>query len=156
MATGIKRRFKLLGDKRLIRKLSQLGRDVTSELTEILFDAAQPIKKTARANAPVGDAEDRLRQGIKKPLSESIIVVDLADTESAGTTGFREKIVADKNNAGVAIAPDARHFYGVFVEEGSKRHEAEPFLENAFDTNREQAKGEIIDRIRDIINRHTI
>lgn len=152
---AIKRRFKLLGDEKMIQKLQQIGVDVSDELIDVLMEAAQPIKEDAAANAPRGDEpEARARQGIEGPLAESIIAVDLSEAQGTGAIGLRGKIEGT-NNAGVAIGPDAQHYYGVFVEEGSIRHTPNPFLEPAFKSNRKNAERLIAQEIREIIARHT-
>lgn len=151
---AIKRRFKLLGDEKMIQKLQEIGVDVSSELIDVLMEAAQPIKEDAAANAPRGTGESRKRQGIEGPLAESIIAVDLSEAQGTGAIGLRGKIEGT-NNAGVAIGPDIEHYYGVFVEEGSIRHTPNPFLEPAFQSNRKNAERLIAQEIREIIARHT-
>jgi len=105
-------RIQVIGFKQLDEALSQLPKSLRREVVlKALKKAAEPMVREARARAR-RQANPRVRGGVPagelKPLADSITVSAVkANSEFP-------------NEVAVKLGPDADHFYGLFVEKGTR------------------------------------
>ena len=112
------------GDRELQALISRLGKFLTREQAEkILLDAASPVAVAAAGRVPTGPPALHLKEHVVAvPVSES----------AAGQT------IAEGAVARVGIGPAREVFYGRFLEFGSVKQAAEPWLRPAFDAMKDQ------------------
>lgn len=103
------------GIDKLRRRLAELDKNVRSELmTEALLAAAEPVRAQAEASAP-------RRRGV---LAVNV-VKEVDEKEEKGT---------------VKVGPRTRDaFYGYFIELGTSKMAAKPFLRPAIESQRKAA-----------------
>ena len=99
-----------------------------------LRKAAQPMVREAKARARRGS--DPRRRGSQKQRSsgESERIGHGADSITA-----RAVRTDRRNEAAIAIGPDAKHWYMLFVEFGTSRQAPDRFLTPAFEIHKERA-----------------
>lgn len=115
------------GLDRLVANLNALPERVSkSILRDVLKESAEPMRATASAKAPHGDPA-------APNLNASIAVM----TSRAG--GERE--------AAVVVGPTKEVFYAGFVEFGTRKMPARPYLRPAFDEHAQAAIGSIGNRL---------
>ncbi len=113
--------FKITGAKELQRRLRKLPRVVQRKLMrEALRAAAAPVLAEAQRLVPVDTGQLR-----------SSLVIRAAKTKRRGSIGVQ---VQTRDGA---FKGD--EYYGAFVELGTHKHHAHPFLRPALDNTREQA-----------------
>ena len=106
-------RIAVVGFKELDEALAQLPKSLRRDLVlRALKKAAEPMVREAKARAR-RQANPRVRGGVSaaelKPLADSITVSAVkANSEFP-------------NEIAVKLGPDADHFYGLFLEKGTKR-----------------------------------
>jgi HK97 gp10 family phage protein len=122
-------RVELLGDRELVEKLKRLGDEVAGP---ILAEAAEKGAEIVRAAA---SGKARRRTGT---LAQNI------GTEVTSSAG---------NLAEVSVGPLKKAFYGMFLERGTIKMAARPFLRPALDENEEAVKHEVGDRVKEAIRR---
>lgn len=87
---------------------------------DALLEAAEPITVVARRMAP------------RRPPAP-----DMADSIMAMQT--RRRLDVSDTETGVIIGPAKRHFYAFFLEWGTAKMSAHPFMRPAFDTQKERS-----------------
>lgn len=132
----------LEGVAELDRLLGLLPKAIQAKvLRKAVRAGIRPAEKRAKATVPVGTQAHRLRKGrIVSPgfAKRSIRVVTKADR-----TGQRV-------SAALGVRRDA--FYAVqFVERGTSRHPARPWLRKAFDETLQAQQRELAGKLRDEI-----
>ena len=117
--------------------LGRLAGDMAGKIARAAPNAgAQVVKKAAIANAPMSDQPHQLgvrKDQIAQPgnLKKNIIVKRLPPAERTVT---EEHIVTVRHGSG-KVPKDA--FYGRFVEFGTAKMAARPFLRPALDNNKQ-------------------
>lgn len=107
------------GGRELEAALSQLSTRLSRKIvTEVLHEAAEPLRMDARRMAPHAPGEPDLRDHIETMTGR-------AGERSYGT--FTGPLVA--------VGPTKGFFYGFFQEFGTRHHGAQPFMRPAFDAN---------------------
>jgi len=114
----------ITGEKELLRKLKSLPKEIAGEhLERAVLEGAEIIREEASNRAP-------RRTG---KLAANIV------------TEVEEK---EKNRATVNIGPAKEVFYGLFVERGTSKMRAKPFLRPAIDEKKEEAEKAIINALK--------
>lgn len=110
----------LEGGAALRQTLEKLPAAVTADhQRKALSKGAELIRSEAAALAPRGQGEH---------IAEHIIVDPLTDAE----LDRAEEVVGA--HAAVLVGPERRFFYGYFLEYGTSKMPAQPFMRPAFDT----------------------
>lgn len=126
--------FAITGDKELDKLLKDLAPAVAKKiLRKALRPAMKPLHKEAKTKAPV--LEGDLKRSIKlraAPRSRSHVGIDV--------------VVSKKDWKGDS------NFHASFIELGTKDITPEPFLRPAFDTKKNSAKNDVLNRLPQIID----
>jgi HK97 gp10 family phage protein len=103
------------GGAELARNLNSLSTRLSRRIqTDALIEGAGPIQKSASAFAP--------REPGKPDLADNIGISPLRGGDPA-----------------VAVGPTKDFYYGLFQEEGTTRHGAQPFMRPAFDSEAQRS-----------------
>ena len=150
---------KVTGLKELGQALENLGRKTKNKLgAKAMRKGGAIIRDQARANAPLLKVKvpHRKRGTLKKAIVAS---TKPQKDGSVRTIIFvrtlkNSKILEFKGKTGKSGAYNPNDpFYWRFVEFGTSKMPAQPFLRPAFSSKKEQASREIITTLRDEINR---
>jgi len=120
------------GGEALAKQLRALGAAVRRKaLLRVLKTAAEPIRGRAAELAPID------------PTSEldlkDWMVISATTQIGAAVGGEWQAAAADEYQAAVAVGPARKVFYGRFVEFGTVKMSAKPFLRPAFDYGSDRA-----------------
>jgi len=113
----------MTGMEELFNQLDSLGEDASKALKEAVMKGAEIVREDASRRAP-------RRTG---KLSQSIII---------------ESAEVEPDYVSVKIGPNKEAFYGRFVEMGTSKMPAKPFLRPAWDANKENVKKIISDELK--------
>ncbi|SHH05918.1 HK97-gp10 family putative phage morphogenesis protein [Tepidibacter thalassicus] len=119
--------FKLEGLKELEQKLQEMGNKTSRIENKAIKKAAEPILEDAKANAPVDTG--RLREGLK---------ISNIKTKNG------EKYV----EVGITKGDNSEMFYGKFIEWGTSKMPAKPYLAPAYEKNKSKIKEIIIKELK--------
>lgn len=124
----------------LKRSLDDLTNNLKKRIVRAaLRDAAAPMLRQARANAPVLKSEHPYR--LPGTLKRSIVAK--SSKRFNGRNGEIGVYIAVHKRKGLGGKASARNpfdpFYWRFQEFGTKRHRAQPFMRPAFDANASRA-----------------
>lgn len=115
--------MKLSGGDKLARTLRHLSFEKERAVVrKMLREAAQPIREEAERIVTIGQ---------EPPHILDHIVVSATNQLEDDSLGSRR---ADDNEHAVAIGPSKDFFYGFFLEFGTIKMSAKPFLRPAFDS----------------------
>ncbi|MDA8212163.1 MAG: HK97 gp10 family phage protein [Clostridia bacterium] len=121
-------KMQVKGLKELKQALEKVGQNVEEVLVEAVMAGAKVIEKASKDKAPVKTG--KLKRSIGVKLKER--------------TPY---------NAIATIGPNDEGFYGTFVELGTKKMAAKPFLRPAFDENVQEARKEIRRVLKEAVER---
>lgn len=150
---------KVTGLKELGQALENLGQKTKNKLgAKAMRKGGAIIRDQARANAPMlkEKVQHRKRGTLKKNIMASTkpqkdgsvrTIIFVRSLKNSKVLEFK-----DKTGRGGAYNPNDP-FYWRFVEFGTSKMPAQPFLQPAFSTKKEQASREIITTLRDDILR---
>ncbi len=124
-------KFSITGDKKLDRKLKKLGSPklIKKVIKKGLRNGSKPIQKEAKRNAPVGKT-GQLKKNVKlraQKRSRKSIGVNV----QVGEGDFK-----------------GDQFYAAFIEYGTSKMPARPFMRPAWDKNKDKTKQSILDEIK--------
>ena len=112
------------GIEELARALNALPTAVRRRaLYKVLRTAAEPMRSRAAELAPIDPTTPR-------DLKENI---GISATTRIGSTAGGRWDPADDRQAAVAVGPTKGYYYGLFLEYGTVRMSAQPFMRPAFD-----------------------
>ncbi|WP_443090318.1 HK97-gp10 family putative phage morphogenesis protein [Basfia succiniciproducens] len=152
---------KITGLKELGQAMNSLERKVKNRIAvKAMRKGGAIIREQARANAPTlkRQVPHRKRGTLRKAISSS---TKMDKNGTVRTTIFvrqlkTKKIIEFKGTNGKSGAYNPNDpFYWRFVEFGTSKMPAQPFLRPAFSSKKEQAAREIITTLRDEINRES-
>lgn len=124
-----KNRTKIIGDEELIRKFRELDRAMAGDvLEEAVLEGAELIREDASQRAPRKTGN----------LARNII---------------KETMQKDQGKATAGVGPNKDAFYGLFVEMGTSKMDAQPFLFPAYESKKKEVKLAIRDKLREAIDR---
>ncbi|ESU71107.1 hypothetical protein T260_15115 [Geobacillus thermopakistaniensis] len=112
--------FQINGMQELLRQLERMGAEADRVKEEALLAGAEIIQQAASERAPRDTGK----------LAENIVISDV------------------KEDGTVDIGPDRDRFYGLFLEFGTSKMAARPFLQPAFEESKEQVQQKMADVIR--------
>jgi HK97 gp10 family phage protein len=112
--------LQLHGMQELLRQLEQVGSEAERIKKDALLAGAEVVQQAASEKAPRDTGK----------LAENIVISDI------------------KEDGTVDIGPDRDRFYGLFLEFGTSKMAARPFLQPAFEENKEQVQQKMADVIR--------
>jgi HK97 gp10 family phage protein len=112
--------LQLHGMEQLLRQLEQVGSEAERVKKDALLAGAEVVQQAASERAPRDTGK----------LAENIVISDI------------------KEDGTVDIGPDRDRFYGLFLEFGTSKMSARPFLQPAFEENKEQVQQKMADVIR--------
>lgn len=112
--------IKLEGMPELLRQLERLGAEAEQVKKDTLLAGAEVVQQAASEKAPRDTGK----------LAENIVISDI------------------KEDGTVDIGPDRDRFYGLFLEFGTTKMSARPFLQPAFEENKDQVQEKMADVIR--------
>ena len=118
--------IEISGVDEILNRLQQIGANVSRFENQALGNAAEPVLEDAKANAPVRTG--KLKEGLK---------ISSIKTKE----GMKYVLV------GVDKSDNSKIFYGKFVEFGTTKMSARPFLGPAYEKN----KREIVETIKDTL-----
>lgn len=122
---------KFEGGEELARTLNALPTRLSRQLKrEALLDAAEPIKAVARRMAP------------REPGAPDIADNIEAQAGRGGVDAF-----GDEKETTVAIGPVKGFFYGYYLEFGTVKMGARPFMRPAFDSQKDRTLALIKERL---------
>lgn len=124
--------LEIKGMSELVDKVQELGRKGNSIQNEALLKAAQPILDEAVKTTQFHDRTGRLRKNLK-----------ISRPKSNGSTKY-VLIGIDKSDI-------SEIFYGKFIEFGTSKHPARPFLHPAYLNHKEEAKEIIKNELRNAL-----
>lgn len=137
--------MKIEGLDEIVRNMKEIVKDLKGDpLRASLRKGIAPIVEQARANAPRGET-GRLQEAINsKPMP--------MDEIPSGFTDGQELFVASSRNKKKDAPGNA--WYWHFVEFGTDKMSARPFLAPAFDSKRQAAMDAFIDEMRKQLERN--
>jgi HK97 gp10 family phage protein len=112
--------LELHGMQELLRQLERMGTEAEQVKKDALLAGAEIIQQAASERAPRDTGK----------LAENIVISEI------------------KEDGTVDIGPDRDRFYGLFLEFGTSKMAARPFLQPAFEENKEQVQQKMADVIR--------
>jgi len=124
--------LKTKGFKELFKNLDKLEKAIVNEIEDIIKKAAEKIRDEAKERAPK----------LTGQLSDSIEVKTL-------------EIKKDKIKIGIGPVGDAV-FYWFFVEYGTSKMAAQPYLRPAYDNNKKAVEKEIARELQKLIKKEGI
>lgn len=127
----------LAGLKELSLKLNQLGTELAAKtLRQATMNAATPVVREARLRIPVGDIEHRTYKG-------NLVAPGF------GQRSIRKSSKIIDGRAVVSIGVRREAFYATqFVELGTQKMDATPWLVPAFENQRDEVERRLADQLR--------
>jgi len=117
-------KMNLTGGAELARALNAVSLTVRRRaLYGALKAAAAPMRDRMEQLAPRGP--------VAPHIQDSIVIA--AERRVGSVAGGRWQAV-DEFQAAVAVGPNAKYFYGLFLEYGTVKQSAQPFMRPAFDS----------------------
>lgn len=120
----------LKGVDQILNKLSQMGANITRFENKALKNAAETVLEDAKATNVFNDRSGRLRKGLK-------------------ISGVKKKEGVKYILVGVDKSDNSKIFYGKFLEFGTSKISARPFLQPAYEKNREQIQKTIAETLKE-------
>lgn len=118
----------LNGVQEILDKLQQIGANVGKLENKALKNAAEPVLDDAKSNVPVNTG--KLKEGL-----------DISN--------IKKKDGVKYVNVGITKSDNSEIFYGKFIEFGTSKMPARPFLQPAFEKNKNTVKNIIADTLRE-------
>ena len=120
----------LKGVDEILNKLSQMGANITRLENKALKNAAEPVLEDARTTNAFNDRSGRLRKGLK-------------------ISGVKKKEGVKYILVGVDKSDNSKIFYGKFLEFGTSKISARPFLQPAYEKNKEEIQKTIAETLKE-------
>ncbi|AND85564.1 hypothetical protein GTH52_01065 [Clostridium tyrobutyricum] len=120
--------IELTGVDEILNKLQQIGANVGRLENKALKNAAEPVLEDAKANVPVRTG--KLKKGLK-------------------ITNVKKKEGIKYILVGVDKGDNSEIFYGKFIEFGTSKRAAHPFLQPAYEKNIDDIKGIIAETLKE-------
>lgn len=124
--------IELRGVDEILNKLQQIGANIGKLENKALKNAAEPVLKDAKATNAFKDRSGKLRKGLK-------------------ITSVKKKEGTKYILVGVDRGDNSEVFYGKFVEFGTSKMPARPFLQPAYEKNKQNIKRIIAETLKEIL-----
>jgi len=120
----------LEGVDAILSKLEKIGANISRLETKALKNAAEPVLEDAKSTSKFSDRTGNLREGLK--------------TSNVQTKDGMKYILV-----GVDKADNSKIFYGKFIEFGTSKMPARPFMQPAFEKNKNEIERIIADTLKE-------
>lgn len=120
--------IELKGVQEILDKLQEIGANVGKLENQALKKAAEPVLEDAKANVPVDTGK----------LQEHLDIGDV-----------KKKDGVKYINIGITKSDNSKVFYGKFIEFGTTKMAARPFLAPAFERNKDTVENIIADNLKE-------
>ncbi|APM39929.1 HK97-gp10 family putative phage morphogenesis protein [Clostridium kluyveri] len=120
--------IELTGVDEILNKLQQMGTNISRLENKALKNAAEPVLEDAKANVPVRTG--KLKKGLK--------ITNVKKEE-----GVKYILV------GVDRGDNSEIFYGKFIEFGTSKMSARPFLQPAYEKNKDNIQKTIANTLKE-------
>lgn len=120
----------LEGVDEILNKLQQMGTNISRLENKALKNAAEPVLADAKATSAFNDRSGNLRKGLK--------ISNVKNKE-----GVKHILV------GIDKGDNSKIFYGKFIEFGTSKMPARPFLQPAYEKNKQNIKGIIAETLKE-------
>jgi len=149
---------RISGLEQLAHALENLPKVIAKRyLRRAMVAGVTPIKEDARARAPVLKTPDNRR--IEGALRDAIIIYRDRSPGTAAEKYYvlvrkiklnraQKRIIRTLNRAGKSITVLGDAFYGRYVEFGTKKMAAKPFMRPAFESQKENAVNQFAESLR--------
>lgn len=122
--------IELIGVDEILNKLQQIGTNISRLENKALKNAAEPVLEDARATNAFNDKSGKLRKGLK--------ISNIKKKE-----GVKYVLV------GVDKSDNSKIFYGKFLEFGTSKMAARPFLQPAYEKNKDNIQQAIAETLKE-------
>lgn len=122
--------IELTGVDEILNKLQQIGTNISRLENKALKNAAEPVLEDAKVTNAFNDRSGRLRKGLK--------ISNIKNKE-----GMKYVLV------GVDKSDNSKIFYGKFLEFGTSKISARPFLQPAYEKNKDNIQQTIAETLKE-------
>lgn len=122
--------IELKGVDEILDKLNQMGANITRLENKALKNAAEPVLEDAKVTNAFNDRSGRLRKGLK-------------------ISSVKKKEGVKYILVGVDKSDNSKIFYGKFLEFGTSKISARPFLQPAYEKNKEEIQKTIAETLKE-------
>lgn len=122
--------IELKGVDQILDKLNQMGANITRLENKALKNAAQPVLEDVKVTNAFNDRSGRLRKGLK-------------------ISSVKKKEGVKYILVGVDKSDNSKIFYGKFLEFGTSKISARPFLQPAYEKNKEEIQKTIAETLKE-------
>lgn len=122
--------IELTGVDEILNKLQQIGANVGKLENKALKNAAEPVLEDAKATNAFKNRSGKLRKGLK-------------------ITNVKKKDGMKYILVGVDRGDNSAVFYGKFIEFGTSKMPARPFLQPAYEKNKDNIKRTIAETLKE-------
>lgn len=122
--------IELTGVDEILNKLQQIGINISRLENKALKNAAEPVLEDAKATNAFNDKSGKLRKGLK--------ISNIKNKE-----GMKYVLV------GVDKSDNSKIFYGKFLEFGTSKMSARPFLQPAYEKNKDNIQQTIAETLKE-------
>jgi HK97 gp10 family phage protein len=122
--------IELTGVDEILNKLQQIGINISRLENKALKNAAEPVLEDAKSTNAFNDKSGKLRKGLK--------ISNIKNKE-----GMKYVLV------GVDKSDNSKIFYGKFLEFGTSKISARPFLQPAYEKNKDNIQQTIAETLKE-------
>lgn len=122
--------IELTGVDEILNKLKQIGTNISRLENKALKNAAEPVLEDARATNAFNDKSGKLRKGLK-------------------ISNIKKKDGVKYVLVGVDKSDNSKIFYGKFLEFGTSKMAARPFLQPAYEKNKDNIQQTIAETLKE-------
>lgn len=122
--------IELTGVDEILNKLQQIGTNISRLENKALKNAAEPVLEDAKATNTFNDKSGKLRKGLK-------------------ISNIKNKEGTKYIFVGVDKGDNSKIFYGKFLEFGTSKMSARPFLQPAYEKNKDNIQQTIAETLKE-------
>ncbi|WP_373181213.1 HK97-gp10 family putative phage morphogenesis protein [Clostridium butyricum] len=122
--------IELEGVDEILNKLQSIGVNVGKLENKALKNAAEPVLEDAKATSAFNDRSGKLRKGLK-------------------ITNVKKKEGAKYILVGIDKSDNSNIYYGKFIEFGTSKMSARPFMQPAYEKNKDNIKRTIAETLKE-------
>lgn len=122
--------IELTGVDEILNKLQQIGTNISRLENKALKNAAEPVLEDAKVTNAFNDRSGRLRKGLK--------ISNIKNKE-----GTKYVLV------GIDKSDNSKIYYGKFLEFGTSKMHARPFLQPAYEKNKDNIQKTIAETLKE-------
>ncbi|WP_420825937.1 HK97-gp10 family putative phage morphogenesis protein [Clostridium taeniosporum] len=122
--------MELQGVDEILNKLQSMGTNVSRLENKALRNAAEPVLEDAKATNAFNDRSGKLRKGLK-------------------ITNVKKKEGVKYILIGIDKSDNSKIYYGKFLEFGTSKMPAKPFLQPAYEKNKDNIKRTIAETLKE-------